>query len=255
VVVLSINVFLAESGCKAALDDDGASVGGKHFRRRFRRPPLSVLDSSGVPEKLGLPLSQFRPRIRETQFWLLHSQGFDLLLQIPANLRPDHALAQADGGTCGYGSPFGLFKVEQLGPLLHQAVPGQREAQVRICGLHLLDFITDGLLRREYCQAKRRSRSVIKDGFKDFEKRSVHVTTVSKPVEAHAIGDNTAWALGQWTQTFTGPDNTVKEVHGDSVVLAERDGDAWKWRLLIVNVASAPAATGTATPVPNDNTE
>jgi hypothetical protein len=81
------------------------------------------------------------------------------------------------------------------------------------------------------------------------------VARISKPVEAHAIGDNTAWALGQWTQTFTGPDNTVKEVHGDSVVLAERDGDAWKWRLLIVNVASAPAATGTATPVPNDNTE
>jgi hypothetical protein len=53
------------------------------------------------------------------------------------------------------------------------------------------------------------------------------VTVVSKPGEAHAIGDNTAWALGQWTQTFTGPDNTVKEVHGNSVVLAERDGDAW----------------------------
>jgi uncharacterized protein (TIGR02246 family) len=37
------------------------------------------------------------------------------------------------------------------------------------------------------------------DAFKDFERRSVHVTSVSKPVEAHAIGDNTAWALGQWT--------------------------------------------------------
>jgi hypothetical protein len=76
------------------------------------------------------------------------------------------------------------------------------------------------------------------------------VTVVSKPGEAHAIGDNTAWALGQWTQTFTGPDNTVKEVHGNSVVLAERDGDAWKWRLLFVNVVPPPAATGTATPSP-----
>ena len=88
------------------------------------------------------------------------------------------------------------------------------------------------------------------DVLKDLEKRSVHVTVVSKPVEAHAIGDNTAWALGQWTQTFTGPDDTVKEVHGNSVVLAERDGDVWKWRLLFVNVAPPPAATGTAIPSP-----
>jgi uncharacterized protein (TIGR02246 family) len=88
------------------------------------------------------------------------------------------------------------------------------------------------------------------DNFKDFEKRSIHVTTVSKPVEAHAIGENTAWALGQWTQTFTGADNTVKEVHGNSLVLADRDGDEWKWRVLIVNVAPQAAANATATASP-----
>jgi hypothetical protein len=41
--------------------------------------------------------------------------------------------------------------------------------------------------------------------FKDLEKRSIHVTNVSKPVEAHAIDDNTARPVGQWTQTSLGP--------------------------------------------------
>jgi hypothetical protein len=44
----------------------------------------------------------------------------------------------------------------------------------------------------------RRAEKRYQDGFKDFEKRSVDVTTVSKPVEAHAIGDTAAWAIGQW---------------------------------------------------------
>ncbi len=77
------------------------------------------------------------------------------------------------------------------------------------------------------------------DDFKDFQKKAVRVTIVSKPVEAHAVGNNMAWAVGEWTQTFTGPANLVKEVHGNSVVLAQRDGDTWKWRLLIINVAPA----------------
>jgi uncharacterized protein (TIGR02246 family) len=88
------------------------------------------------------------------------------------------------------------------------------------------------------------------DDFKDFQVKGVRVTTVSRAVEAHAVGNNMAWAVGEWTQTFTGPANLVKEVHGNSVVLAQRDGDAWKWRLLIINVAPAtvnlrayPAAT------------
>ena len=38
--------------------------------------------------------------------------------------------------------------------------------------------------------------------FNDLEKKSVRVQTVTTP-EAHAIGHNLAWALGQWSQTFT----------------------------------------------------
>ena len=77
------------------------------------------------------------------------------------------------------------------------------------------------------------------DDFNDFQVKGIRVTTVSRVVEAHAVGNNTAWAVGEWTQTFTGPANLVKEVHGNSVVLAQREGDAWKWRLLIINVAPA----------------
>jgi len=82
------------------------------------------------------------------------------------------------------------------------------------------------------------------DGFKDFQVKGVRVTTVSRAVEAHAVGNNMAWEVG-------GPANLVKEVHGNSVVLAQRDGDAWKWRLLIINVAPATVnlrAYPTATP-------
>ena len=89
------------------------------------------------------------------------------------------------------------------------------------------------------------------DDFKDSQVKGVRVTTVSRAVEAHAVGNNMAWAVGEWTQTFTGPANLVKEVHGNSVVLAQRDGGAWKWRLLIINVAPATVnlrAYPTATP-------
>ena len=74
------------------------------------------------------------------------------------------------------------------------------------------------------------------DDFNNFQIRGVRVTIVSRIVEAHAVGNNTAWAVGEWIQTLAGPSNLVKEVDGNSVILAKREGDAWKWRLLIINV-------------------
>ena len=117
-----------------------------------------------------------------------------------------------------------------------------------LCSLYTenAEFVTpSGILTGKEAIHKR-----YEDNFKDFEKRSIHVTTVSKPVEAHAIGENSAWAIGQWTQTFTSADNTIKEVHGNSLILADRDGDEWKWRVLIVNVAPQQATSGNATPSP-----
>jgi hypothetical protein len=77
-----------------------------------------------------------------------------------------------------------------------------------------------------------------------------HLTNVSKIVELHPIDNNTAWAVGQWTQTGPGPNNTVKELHGNWATLNERIGDTWKWRLQIYNVAPSPSTTSTATPSP-----
>jgi len=79
---------------------------------------------------------------------------------------------------------------------------------------------------------------------------SAHITNVTKGVELHAIDDHTAWAAGEWTQTIPGPNHTVREVHGYWASVHVRDGTTWKTRLLSVNVASAPAASGTATPSP-----
>jgi uncharacterized protein (TIGR02246 family) len=76
-------------------------------------------------------------------------------------------------------------------------------------------------------------------GFKDFQERGVRVTTLSRVIQAHAVSNNMAWAVGEWSQTFAGPANLVKEVDGNSVIFANREGDAWKWRLLIINVAPA----------------
>lgn len=72
---------------------------------------------------------------------------------------------------------------------------------------------------------------------------SKHITNVTKALEIHAIDENTAWGVGAWTQTIPGPDNTVKEVHGNFGSVIVRDGDFWKNRMLTVNVASAPTAT------------
>ena len=45
------------------------------------------------------------------------------------------------------------------------------------------------------------------------------VSTALKGVTGayYMYGDNMAWEVGEWTQTFTGPANLVKEVHGNSV--------------------------------------
>jgi uncharacterized protein (TIGR02246 family) len=89
------------------------------------------------------------------------------------------------------------------------------------------------------------------DDFNDFQVKGIRVTTVSRVVEAHAVGNNTAWAVGEWTHTVAGPANLVKDIHGHSVILAKREGDAWKWRLLIINVTPATVnfmAYPTATP-------
>jgi hypothetical protein len=43
------------------------------------------------------------------------------------------------------------------------------------------------------------------DILKNLEKQSIHAINGSKPVEVHAIHDNTAWAVGQWVQTSLGP--------------------------------------------------
>jgi uncharacterized protein (TIGR02246 family) len=95
--------------------------------------------------------------------------------------------------------------------------------------------------------------------FNDLAKRlgtgaspeSNHITNVTKPVELHPIDNDTVWGVGQWSQTIPGPNNTVKEVHGNWGVVNVRVGDTWKTRMLTVNVApTAPASTGTATPSP-----
>jgi ketosteroid isomerase-like protein len=72
---------------------------------------------------------------------------------------------------------------------------------------------------------------------------SKHITNVTKAPEMHAIDENTAWGVGEWTQTIPGPDNTVKEVHGHFGSVTVRDGDFWKTRMLTVNVAPTPTAT------------
>ncbi len=89
------------------------------------------------------------------------------------------------------------------------------------------------------------------DDFRDFQVRGVRVTAVSRIIQAHAVGKNMAWAIGEWAQTIAGPANLVKELHGNSVILAQRDGDSWKWRLLSINVAPTTVnlmAYPTATP-------
>ena len=47
------------------------------------------------------------------------------------------------------------------------------------------------------------------DDFKDFQVKGVRVTTVSRAVEAHAVGNNMAWAVGEWTDV-TGPETWSK---------------------------------------------
>ena len=81
---------------------------------------------------------------------------------------------------------------------------------------------------------------------------SKHITNVTQALEMHAIDENTAWGVGEWTQTIPGPDNTVKEVHGNFGCVTVRDGDSWKNRMLTVNVAPAPTAT--ASPGNQSNT-
>ena len=93
------------------------------------------------------------------------------------------------------------------------------------------------------------------DVFTAFQKRlgidaspeSSHITNVTKPLELHPIDNNTVWGVGQWSQKIPGPNNTMKEVHGNWGVVNVRVGDTWKTRMLTVNVVSA---TGAATPSP-----
>jgi hypothetical protein len=81
---------------------------------------------------------------------------------------------------------------------------------------------------------------------------SNHVVTVDQ-YSPHIIGTdgNEMWSSGGYSQTMKGENFGPVEQKGYWSLIAVREGDAWKTRMLTWNITPAPAATPSPTASPN----
>ena len=59
--------------------------------------------------------------------------------------------------------------------------------------------------------------------------------------EVHVAGDM-AWAVGDWSNSGPGPNQTTQQYHGNWGVVYARNGDTWKTRMLTTNLIENEAA-------------
>jgi uncharacterized protein (TIGR02246 family) len=59
--------------------------------------------------------------------------------------------------------------------------------------------------------------------------------------EAHVAGDM-AWAVGDWSNSGPGPNQTTQQYHGNWGVVYARAGDGWKIRMATTNLIENEAA-------------
>jgi ketosteroid isomerase-like protein len=113
-------------------------------------------------------------------------------------------------------------------------------------------FTEDGVLVRP--QGTVYGREAIEKLYVDtFQK--VHLSndiTKADQNSPHSIGmaGNEIWETGEWSVTFQGQKGPPIQLKGYNAFVDIREGDDWKIRMQIFNVAPPPAATSTATPSP-----
>jgi uncharacterized protein (TIGR02246 family) len=59
--------------------------------------------------------------------------------------------------------------------------------------------------------------------------------------EVHVAGDM-AWAVGDWSNSGPGPNQTTQQYHGNWGVVYARNGDTWKIRMATTNLMENEAA-------------
>jgi uncharacterized protein (TIGR02246 family) len=65
-------------------------------------------------------------------------------------------------------------------------------------------------------------------------------TNNSSPVGQVHVAGNMAWAVGSWSATGPGPNNTTQQYHGNWGAVYVNDGGAWKCRMLTWNSIESP---------------
>jgi hypothetical protein len=66
--------------------------------------------------------------------------------------------------------------------------------------------------------------------------------TKRDPASPHVIdtAGNEVWSIGEWSATFQGQNGPPEQAKGYWASISVREGDAWKDRMVIWNVFSAP---------------
>jgi ketosteroid isomerase-like protein len=59
--------------------------------------------------------------------------------------------------------------------------------------------------------------------------------------QVHVTGE-TAWAVGNWSNTGPGPNQSIQQYHGNWGAVYVRNGDTWKVRMLTTNLIESEAS-------------